>query len=171
MVAQTWSARIQQHIESISNPMVSLSFIMLTTRNKLISDLQNGEAKECFASHVYSHRKEYGLNENEAMFAVLNAIEGGSDTTRATLNVFIAAMATDPEFLVRVRKELDAVCGDAGRLPTFADHAQLPLVTACVKEVLRWMPLVAAGVVRVLIQDDQFEDYYFPKGTRFSIIF
>ena len=101
------------------------------------------------------------------MFAVLNAIEGGSDTTRATLNVFIAAMATDPEFLVRVRKELDAVC--AGRLPTFEDHAQLPLVTACVKEVLRWMPLVAAGVVRVLIQDDQFEDYYFPKGTRFSI--
>jgi cytochrome P450 len=103
------------------------------------------------------------------MFAVLNAIEGGSDTTRATLNVFIAAMATDPEFLIRVRKELDSVCGQAGRLPTFEDQMQLPLVTACVKEVLRWMPLVAAGVVRVLIQDDQFEDYYFPKGTRFSM--
>jgi cytochrome P450 len=103
------------------------------------------------------------------MFAVLNAIEGGSDTTRATLNVFVAAMATDPEFLGRVRKELDAVCGDAKRLPRFEDQAKLPLVTACVKEVLRWYPLVAAGVVRVLIQDDQFEEYYFPKGTRFSI--
>lgn len=26
------------------------------------------------------------------------------------------------------------------------------------------------GVVRVLIQDDHFENYYFPKGTRFSIL-
>lgn len=26
------------------------------------------------------------------------------------------------------------------------------------------------GVVRVLIQDDQFEEYYFPKGTRFSTL-
>ena len=88
-------------------------------------------------------------------------------------------MATDPEFLVRVRKELDAVCGDAERLPTFDDQVHLPLVTACVKEVMRWRPLNSAGtlllyrvltigVVRVLIQDDQFEDYYFPKGTRFS---
>ena len=25
-----------------------------------------------------------------------------------------------------------------------------------------------AGVFRVLIKDDHFEDYYFPKGTRFS---
>src|ERR1700733_11316111 len=78
---------------------------------------------------------------------VLNTIEGGSDTTRATLNVFVAAMATDPEFLVRVRKELDAVCGDAERLPTFDDQVHLPLVTACVKEVMRWRPLNSAGTL------------------------
>lgn len=30
---------------------------------------------------------------------------------------------------------------------------------------------LTTGVVRVLIQDDHFEDYYFPKGTRFSISF
>jgi cytochrome P450 len=113
--------------------------------DRLVEDLRRGEAKDCFAAHVYLNREEYGLSETEAMFAVLNAIEGGSDTTRATLNVFVAAMATDPEFLVRVRKELDAVCGNAERLPTYEDQARLPLVTACVKEVLRWMPLVAAG--------------------------
>jgi cytochrome P450 len=55
-----------------------------------------------------------------------------------------------------------------GRLPTLEDEERLPLVTACVKETIRWMPLVASGVVRVLIQDDHFENYYFPKGTRFS---
>ena len=77
--------------------------------------------------------------------SVLNAVEGGSDTTRATLNVFVSALASDPEFLSRVRAQLDAVCGDAQRLPRFDDQAHLPLVTACVKEVLRWRPLVPAG--------------------------
>jgi cytochrome P450 len=77
---------------------------------------------------------------------VLNAVEGGSDTTRATLNVFVSALATDPEFLIRVRAQLDAVCGDARRLPRFDDQPHLPLVTACVKEILRWRPLVPAGI-------------------------
>jgi Cytochrome P450 len=45
----------------------------------------------------------------------------------------------------------------------------LPIITACVQEVLRWRPLVPAGIPCVLIQDDVFEQYYFPKGTQFSI--
>jgi Cytochrome P450 len=137
--------------------MVTFQKVFVTYRNRLISDLGEGRAQDSFAAHIYLNREEYGLNETEAMFAgistlwlkltllVLNVIEGGSDTTRATLNVFIAAMATDPGFLIRTRKQLDAVCGDAGRLPTFDDYQDLPLVTACAKEVLRWMPLVAAG--------------------------
>ena len=75
----------------------------------------------------------------------LNVIEGGSDTTRATLNVFITAMAGDPSFLIRARKDLDAVLGDAGRLPTSEDQERLPIISACVKEVLRWMPLASTG--------------------------
>ena len=79
------------------------------------------------------------------LISVLNTIEGGSDTTRATLNVFITAMATDSSFVERVRRQLDAVCGDAVRLPTLDDQDRLPLVTACVKETIRWLPLVAGG--------------------------
>jgi cytochrome P450 len=80
------------------------------------------------------------------LLKVLNVIEGGSDTSRATLNIFAAAMAKHPDFVTRVRKELDAVCGDAGRLPTFADQERLPLITACVKEALRWQPFVESGL-------------------------
>ena len=76
---------------------------------------------------------------------VLNAIEGGSDTTRATLNLFAAAMSFQPDFVARVRKELDAGCGDAGRLPTFEDQPRLLLVTASIKEVLRWKPFVESS--------------------------
>jgi len=54
-------------------------------------------------------------------------------------------MATQPDFLARVRNQLDEVCGDAKRLPTFEDQERLPLVTACVKEALRWKPFVESG--------------------------
>jgi len=76
---------------------------------------------------------------------VLNAIEGGSDTTRATLNLFAAAMSFQPDFVARVQKELDAGCRDAGRLPTFEDQPRLLLVTASIKEVLRWKPFVESS--------------------------
>jgi hypothetical protein len=141
-------------------------------RSQLLAEIKDGTAKECFATHLYENREEYGLNDHETMFAgdtpipnspaqeinfplrklcaysVLNAIEGGSDTTRATLNLLTAAMATHPDFVERARKELDAVCGDAGRLPTFEDQAKLPLVTAVIKETLRWKPFVESGSPR-----------------------
>jgi len=56
-------------------------------------------------------------------------------------------MADQPDFVARVRKQLDEVCGDAKRLPTFDDHDRLPLVTACVKEALRWKPFVESGMI------------------------
>ena len=54
-------------------------------------------------------------------------------------------MATQPDFLARARKQLDEVCGDAERLPTYEDQDRLTLVTACVKEALRWKPFVESG--------------------------
>ena len=35
----------------------------------MVAEVESGEAPDCFAVHVYSHREEYGLSENEAMFA------------------------------------------------------------------------------------------------------
>jgi Cytochrome P450 len=175
-------------------------------RARLVEDIKNGNSGDCYAAHMYLKREEYGLSENEAMFAgkfpctvfiswsqisqstllpqllsvvlpvsesllkryvflltlrflslypslfaqliaALNVIEGGSDTTRATLNVFITAMAADPSFVNRARKDLDSVLGDAGRLPTFEDQEKLPIISACVKEVLRWMPLASTGML------------------------
>jgi cytochrome P450 len=95
--------------------------------------------KRCLQVPIRSPFNFYSLS-------VLNVVEGGSDTSRATLNIFAAAMAKHPDFVTRVRKELDAVCGDAGRLPTFADQEKLPLITACVKEALRWQPFVESGL-------------------------
>jgi hypothetical protein len=38
-------------------------------RNKFIADTEKGDAKDCFAAHIYENRREYGLTDDEAMFA------------------------------------------------------------------------------------------------------
>jgi hypothetical protein len=34
-----------------------------------VEDIKNGNSEDCFAAHLYQKREEYGLTENEAMFA------------------------------------------------------------------------------------------------------
>jgi cytochrome P450 len=80
----------------------------------------------------------------------------------------LAGAIAHPDWTERARAELDRVCGNAQRLPTFADKDQLPYIQAVVKETLRWRPLVDAGVNHMSTEDFEFEGYYFPKGTLFT---
>ncbi|KAH7341799.1 cytochrome P450 [Rhizoctonia solani] len=41
----------------------------------------------------------------------------------------------------------------------------MPLVRAIVKETLRWRPPIPTGVPHRLEQDDQYDQYFIPKGT------
>lgn len=60
------------------------------------------------------------------------------------LSVFMLAAALYPNVMARAQVELDSVVSE-NRLPTFEDQAQLPYVTAIVKELLRWMPVAPLG--------------------------
>jgi cytochrome P450 len=81
--------------------------------------------------------------------------------------MFAGAIA-HPDWPARARAQLDKVCGNAQRLPTFADVKDLPYIQAVVKECLRWRPLVDAGMNHASTEDFEFEGYYFPKGTLFT---
>lgn len=66
-------------------------------------------------------------------------MEAGSDTTRTSLNQAVAAAVLWPDWVDRVRKELDKVCGShAERLPALSDMKDCPVVKGAVKETLRW---------------------------------
>ncbi|KAF2195947.1 cytochrome P450 [Delitschia confertaspora ATCC 74209] len=96
-------------------------------------------------------------------------MEAGTDTTRISIAQGIAAAVAYPDWVARAREELDAVCGyNAERLPGFDDRSQLPYITAVVKEIFRWRPvLTEIGVPTTLTRDDEFEGYRFPAGTVF----
>lgn len=72
-------------------------------------------------------------------------------------------MTLHPEAQKRAQAELDAVLGD--RLPTFADKVDLPYVTAVMKEVIRWLPVLPLAVPHRAINADQYKDFYIPAGA------
>lgn len=82
----------------------------------------------------------------------------------------IAGAATYPDWVVRAREQLDAVCGkNAERLPQWSDFDSLSYITAVVKESFRWRPNIAPlGAPTSLIKDDEYEGYRFPSGTIFT---
>lgn len=54
------------------------------------------------------------------------------------------AMALHPEVQDKAQAEIDRVIGP-DRLPQVADRDSLPYVTAVMREVLRWQPIVTVG--------------------------
>lgn len=67
----------------------------------------------------------------------------GALTLASPMMSFVLAMVQSPEWLAKLQKELDRVCGD--RLPAMTDMESLPVLRAVVKEVLRWRPPVPTG--------------------------
>ena len=61
---------------------------------------------------------------------------GGSDTAVSAIHTLILAMVSFPEIQAKAQKELDLVIGSK-RLPEYSDEADLPYISAIVKEVLR----------------------------------
>jgi len=98
-------------------------------------------------------------------FEVLNHhSSAGSETTSATLTWWALAMIAFPEVQRKAQAELDAVVG-RHRLPTFSDAPRLPYLSAVIKEILRWRPMVPLGVPHASTEDDWYEDMFIPKGT------
>ncbi|KIX05640.1 uncharacterized protein Z518_03612 [Rhinocladiella mackenziei CBS 650.93] len=137
--------------------------------NELAQRVKDGQDPQCFARGLTDVAEKYGFDETQKAFCVGTIIEAGSDTTRNQVIILIATAAKFPEWVATVRRELDKVCGDAERLPTFDDWNELPYMIAVIKESLRWRSnLTVPGVPRTLIEDDEYRGFKFEKGTIFT---
>ncbi|RYC84014.1 hypothetical protein BFJ63_vAg13101 [Fusarium oxysporum f. sp. narcissi] len=130
--------------------------------------MEDGTAEPCFAIDYMQAKGEINTNDLETIFVFGTLMEAGSDTSRVAISQGIAAAAIYGDWVKRAREELDAVCGDAERLPELSDRDQLPYLSAVTKEILRWRPFIQSGTGRELIQDDEYEGYKFPAGTVFT---
>ncbi|KAM6529366.1 hypothetical protein FALCPG4_007502 [Fusarium falciforme] len=136
--------------------------------NNAKSRIQRGVHRSCFMDDILSEAKraKYSLDDEHTAYVGGVLMEGGSDTTASTLLSFLMAMMKHPDVLRKAQKEVDEICG-LQRSPNFEDVVRLTYIRQCMTETLRWRPVAAGGIPHVLIQDDTYQGYQFPKGSIF----
>ncbi|EFQ29326.1 cytochrome P450 [Colletotrichum graminicola M1.001] len=140
--------------------------------NPVKEKVENGTAPPSFVRDVLLNPDtRYKGSHEEGMYVAMSLVEAGSDTTREALNIMTMAALEYLDVFVKARDEVDSVCGvgEHARLPTLADMDELRYICAMAKEVLRWRPIFPLTPDHTATQDIEFEGYYFPAGTGFTI--
>ncbi|KAI0335310.1 cytochrome P450 [Cubamyces sp. BRFM 1775] len=136
---------------------------------RAIESFRDGEGTWSLASEIL-HREYQVGNETSAGTEELAknvaavTYGAGADTSFSTLQTFFLAMALHPDVQRKAQVELDAVVGPM-RLPEFEDQRSLPYIQAIVKECLRWQNVFTLGLPHRLMQDDEYNGYFIPKGS------
>ncbi|POV99077.1 hypothetical protein PSTT_13999, partial [Puccinia striiformis] len=117
----------------------------------------HSEELDLFSSQVDGVRREMNIpGKRDNCFT--------SYMLEPALAVVIFAAACHPSEVKKVQDELESVVGN-GRMPTFDDHLELPLVSAFVCETFRWRPVSAAGFMHAAVKDDVYEGHFIPAGS------
>ncbi|KAF2774451.1 cytochrome P450 [Teratosphaeria nubilosa] len=136
---------------------------LLTTR-KLV---EKGQARPSFTRTYLEGDKTGGgrlSGDYEASSAIGMMALVAIFTVAGPLHYFLLAMIVHPEWQKRVQEEIDEQC--CGRMPELTDMPNLPVLRACIKETMRWRPNVPTGVAHELMEDDFYNGYFIPKGSR-----
>ncbi|KAH9927367.1 cytochrome P450 [Amylocystis lapponica] len=152
--AYEWRKSVLATVEAPFNAVKSaISEGDKTSSSMIVSFLSTSDAAEVISKQEKIYSEAAGA-----------AYSSGSDTTISAVESVFLAMLLHPEVQRKVQEEIDHVVG-LDRLPDFSDKPSLPYVTAVVKEVLRWRPIVPLGVPRKLSQADNYKGYHLPAGS------
>lgn len=103
---------------------------------------------------------------------LLNLFMAGTETTRMTLNWAFLAIANYPEVQEKLRSEIESVIGSD--IPTDEHRKRCHYVQAFIAEIMRFSPIVGAGVPHRAITDSviygkdmdgKVKGHKVPKGT------
>jgi len=133
----------------------------LTTR----AQMDKGQARPSFTRTYLEGEKTGNLSgDYEAASAIGMLALVGIFTVAGPLYYFLLAMVHHPEWQKKCQEEIDQACG--GRMPELPDMPNMPVLRACIKETLRWRPNVPTGVAHEVEEDDFYNGWLIPKGSR-----
>ncbi|MFI9503585.1 cytochrome P450 [Nocardia sp. NPDC052566] len=125
---------------------------------------QDSDQTDLFTLLLHARDAETGAALTHAQLAneILSMIIGGYETTSNSIAWIFYQLAERPEMQQRVHDEVDGVLD--GRVPAFADLANLPYTRMVIDETLRlftpgWQTMRRAAAADVI------GDYRIPKGT------
>ncbi|KAI0757953.1 cytochrome P450 [Fomes fomentarius] len=122
--------------------------------------MAEGTAVPCYTATML---EETGDEEGVRSTAGIT-YSGGFDTTVSTMMTTMVCVVRDPIVQARVQAELDIVVGK-DRLPTFSDRDKLPYLHCVITEAIRYASTTPVGVPHRLMEDDEYNGYFIPKGT------
>ncbi|KZT37975.1 cytochrome P450 [Sistotremastrum suecicum HHB10207 ss-3] len=105
-------------------------------------------------------------DELNIKWAAFSLFAGGVDTVPSAIYAFFLAMTLNPYVQERAHRELDAVLLGQ-RFPTLQDRreSKFPYLDALVKELIRWAPVLPAGIPHVVTQETEYRGWRIPKGS------
>ncbi|KDN34232.1 hypothetical protein RSAG8_12675, partial [Rhizoctonia solani AG-8 WAC10335] len=160
--ANTWRQEVQEMVNVPYNwakDQISKGVAPNSIIRQMLSVCKDGD----------SHSEAAGQQlEERIRWATATLFAAGTDTSVATVIVFVLAMVLHPEVQAKAQAEIDSILGGT-RLPEMTDRESLPYVCCIVKEVLRWWPAFPLGVPHASTQDDVYRGYFIPKGSTMAI--
>ncbi|KAL7989810.1 hypothetical protein Chor_012476, partial [Crotalus horridus] len=99
---------------------------------------------------------------------VTELLLAGVDTISSTLSWSLYELSRHPQIQAAVHEEITTVMQD-GLIPTAAEVAQMPLLKAVVKEVLRLYPVIPGNARVISDRDIEVGDYIIPKKTLITL--
>ncbi|KAJ7711951.1 cytochrome P450 [Mycena metata] len=124
-----------------------------------------GTARYSFSAQSIHNLEENDYYTEKHIQATASVIfMAGSDSTLATVNTFILAMLANPDAQKKAQEQIDSVTGQT-RLPDFSDEEALPYVSALVKEIVRWRPVVPIAVPHFLAVEDEYRGFRIPANS------
>ncbi|KAI0035649.1 cytochrome P450, partial [Vararia minispora EC-137] len=131
------------------------------------ADVARNEAPPSFVAEALQREEIKVLTleeEDRIKWSALGIYTGGADSTIAGITALVLLMSRYPAAQRRAQQEIDDVTG-GNRLPTFEDMPKLKYVTACVKEVLRYWPVLPLGLPHRLTTHEVYNGYDIPEGS------
>ncbi|KAI1332305.1 cytochrome P450 [Xylariaceae sp. FL0255] len=125
--------------------------------------LAQGRSEDSFMARLLRTQEKDGYSDTDVAYIGGLLLEGGSDTTAHAFITFILILATHPEILRSAQEEVDGRYGN--EMPTDTNAVDLPFLSACILETLRWRPGFTTAIPHLTTQDDIYQGLLIPANT------
>ncbi|KAI9321051.1 cytochrome P450 [Dichotomocladium elegans] len=147
-------AKLNQFLTEVRDPVY----------HQLIQEALESD-KDCYAKRLYESKDE-DIDDETVLNACFDAIVAGTDTTAITLAWAMIILCNHPDVQKSLQTEIDTfIQTHDGRLPTFAEMDELPLLVSAQKECMRMRPISPLGLPRQAMDDVACCGYAIPRGT------
>ncbi|XP_039750016.1 probable cytochrome P450 304a1 [Pararge aegeria] len=111
--------------------------------------------------------KKTTFSEHQLQLVCTDYMFPAATGVQSVLTFLLERILLQPEIQDKIHEEIDRVVG-RDRLPTLDDRRNMPYTEACIREIMRYEPLVPLGVPHRAMKASKFGGYDIPENTVIS---